>query len=645
MKVIKRILQKRTLANILLLGVGLFYFSSCSNTLNVVPDNVATIDHAFANTVEAEKYLFTCYSYIPSDGTTQGNVGLLAGDEIWIPNFRQYFQAANWTTIARGLQNTSNPADNYWDGRGEGKDLFEALRHCNIFLENVENPDKVRDLPLDKRTRWIAEVKFLKAYYHFILLRMYGPIPLIKENIPIAAPPEDVRILRRPVDECVDYIAGLLDESYQGLPAVIYNRNDELGRITKPINRAIKTRLLLLAASPLFNGNTDYSDFKNKDGEKLFNDSYDASKWQKAADAAKEAITDAEAAGNKLYYYLNPVFEMSDTTMTQMSIRGAVTERWNDEIIWGLSNSRANTLQRAGMPLLTTTMGSSSAYASLAPPLKIVQEFYSSNGVPINEDKLLDFRDIKKLRIATNDERVNFEVRYETARINFDRENRFYASIGFDGGKWLTSDLPARRDYDAYTVKAKLGQISAGSVMGLYSETGYFTKKVVNWESTFAANSTIREYPWPEVRLADVYLMYVEALNEASGPVDDVHKYLNLIRKRAGLESVTDSWRKYSTNPAKPTTKDGMREIIHRERLIEMAFEGSRFWDLRRWKKAAEMLNAPITGWDVNQKDGAAYYQLKTIFQQQFIAPRDYLWPIRIDELTVNTNLVQNPGW
>ena len=632
-----------------LLTIALFlpvlFGGSCTNSLDIIPDNVATIDHAFANTVEAEKYLFTCYSYLPNSGTTEGNVGLLAGDEIWIPDFRNYFQAATWTVIARGLQNSGEPAANYWDGFQEGKDLFEALRHCNIFLENVADLSKVRDLSVDKRSRWLAEVKFLKAYYHFFLLRMYGPIPIIDQNIPISAPPEDVRIKRRPVDECVEYIGRLLDESYNDLPLVINNKNDELGRITRPINRAVKAKLLLLAASPLFNGNPDYASFTNKDGEQLFNTQYDEAKWKLAADAAKAAIDDAEAAGHKLYHYTTPEFQMTDTTMTQMSIRGSVTERWNDEVVWGLSNSRASTLQRAGQPLLHSNMGSSSAFASLAPTLKVVQQFYTRNGVPIEEDKTLDFTDIKRLRIATPAERVNFEVRYETAAINFDRENRFYASVGFDGGKWLTADLPARKDYDAYTVKAKVGQISAGSVMGLFSETGYFVKKIVNWESTFAANASIREYPWPEIRLADVYLMYAEALNETSGPVEDVHKYLNLIRERAGLEPVTEAWRKYSSNPLKPSTKEGMRAIIRRERLIELAFEGSRFWDLRRWKEAAKELNGPITGWDINQKDAAAYYQVRTIFQQRFVAPRDYLWPIRLMEMTVNSNLVQNPGW
>ncbi|WP_029906877.1 RagB/SusD family nutrient uptake outer membrane protein [Prevotella sp. 10(H)] len=626
----------------LLLAIALFY-SSCSNFLDIVPDNVATLDHAFSNTVEAEKYLFTCYSYIPNNADISNNPGMVSGDEFWL---NDQYAPYTWNLIAKGQQNSANPAANCWDGFQNGIESFKAIRHCNTFIENVSDLNKVRDLQLDKRMRWLAEVKFLKAYYHFHLLRHYGPIPLIDKNLPISATPEEVKVKRKPVDECVDFIVNLLDECYEDLPTKILSENDEAGRITKPINRAIKARVLLLAASPLFNGNTDYRNFTDKDGVLLFNTTEDVSKWQKAADAAKEAIDIAEQTGNKLYYYTSPKFQMTDTTMIQMSIRGAVTERWNDEVVWGLSDRRADGIQRDAQAHLSKDWGSGEAHGYLAPTLKIIQQFYTSNGVPITEDKFLNFNDIGRLRTATNAERVNFEVRYETARINFDRENRFYASVGFDGGKWLTADLAAQIDYEALVVKGKKGQISSGEILGFNSQTGYYPKKLVNWESVFKANSTgIRQYPWPEVRLADIYLMYAEALNEIQGPVEDVHKYLDLIRKRAGLESVADSWKKYSTNPAKPTTKEGMREIIRQERLIELCFEGHRFWDLRRWKKAAEVLNAPVTGWDVTQKDAPAYYQVVTYYQQKFVAPRDYLWPIRIDELSVNLNLVQNPGW
>lgn len=643
MKRIERLQSIKKQANILVVLVLAFFYSSCSDFLDIVPDNVSTLDHAFSNTVEAEKYLFTCYSYIPHNNEIGRNPAMLSGDEFWVNELRS---TKTWDIIAKGLQNTANPAANCWDGFDDGIESFKAIRHCNTFLENVGDLNKVRDLSLDKRTRWLAEVKFLKAYYHYHLLRHYGPIPIIDKNLPISVSPEDVRVKRMPVDECVEFIVNLLDECYEDLPTIVLQETDEAGRITKPINRAIKARVLLLAASPLFNGNSDYKNFVDLDGIALFNPTEDVDKWQKAADAAKEAIEIAEQVGNKLYYYTAPKFAMTDTTMIQMSIRGAVTERWNDEVIWGLSGRRANEIQRNAQAYLTKDWGQTDAHGFLAPTLKVVQQFYTFHGVPIEEDKLLDFSDIKKLRAATRAERVNFEERYETARINFDRENRFYASVGFDGGKWLTADLAAQIDYEAMSVKGKKGQVSSGEVMGLFSQTGYYAKKLVNWESVFRSNSTgMREYPWPEIRLAELYLMYAEALNEVEGPVDDVHKYINRVRDRAGLESVEDSWRKYSNNPAKPTTKEGMREIIHRERLIELSFEGQRFWDLRRWKKAAEILNAPVTGWDVTQKDAPAYYQVVTYYQQKFVAPRDYLWPLRIDELSVNLKLVQNPGW
>lgn len=146
--------------------------------------------------------------------------------------------------------------------------------------------------------------------------------------------------------------------------------------------------------------------------------------------------------------------------------------------------------------------------------------------------------------------------------------------------------------------------------------------------------------------MADLYLMYAEALNETlASPSADVYEYINKIRTRAGLQTVQTSWTTYSNNPGKYTSKEGMREIIQQERLIEMAFEGSRYWDIKRWKRAAEMFNQSITGWSVYQPTASEYYRVRTIFNQNFVAPRDYLWPLRTYDLTVNPKLVQNPGW
>lgn len=634
------------IAGVLTMLLAALTLNSC-NYLDIVPDNVATIDNAFTNEIEAEKYLYTCYTFLPELGNLSGNPALVSGDEIWMAYPRLLPQAQTWDYIARNLQNSNNPVANYWDGQMEGQPYFQAIRECNTFIENVSDLSKVPDLTLDKRSRWLAEVKFLKAYYHFFLLRMYGPIPITDRNIPISATAEEMRVVREPVDKCVKYISDLLDECYNDLPLTIRVKA-EYGRINKPINRAIKARLLLMAASPLFNGNSDFANFKDEYGNPYFNQESDPAKWEVAAEAAKQAIDVAEEAGHELFYFTQSMssFPLSETSLTQMSIRHAVCERWNKEIVWGLSDSRVNALQNSCMPRLTSEMSVNLCAIALAPTLKIAQQFYTKNGVPIEEDETLDFSTINELREATDEEVYNFDMRYQTARLNYDREDRFYACMGFDGGKWLMSDITSRDDADTYVVRAKKNQIAAGNPLGLHSESGYFIKKLVHWDSTFyETNNSTKEYPWPAVRLADLYLMYAEALNECEGPVNDVHKYLNLVRERAGLKSVTESWTLYAKNKDKPTTKEGMRDIIRRERLNEMCFEGSRLWDLKRWKTASTELNNPITGWDFNQAETIDYYQVNTVFQQKFVTPRDYFWPIRAYELTVNPDLVQNPGW
>jgi hypothetical protein len=152
------------------------------------------------------------------------------------------------------------------------------------------------------------------------------------------------------------------------------------------------------------------------------------------------------------------------------------------------------------------------------------------------------------------------------------------------------------------------------------------------------------DYPWPEIRLADLYLSYAEALNESTGPNAEAYQYINMVRARAGLNTVQSSWSTYSIDNTKYTTKIGFRDIIQQERLIELAFEGHRYWDLRRWKKATQVLNAPIKGWDLNQADAASYYK-EVIIHNQAFKTRDYFWPIEINELLANRKLVQNPGW
>lgn len=636
--------MKNNVVKVLGLWALVSTFASCQDYLDVVPDNVATIDNAFTLRNEAERYLFTCYSYLPGNGDALSNTGFLAGDEVWIPFAQRELLGNNWH-IARGSQTVNSPLVNIWGGG-----MWRAIRDCNIFLENVSDESKVVDLTSNERSRWLGEALFLKAYYHFLLMRAYGPIPIIRDNLDIDATAEEVRAEQRPVDEVVDYVVSLLDSATNmQLPSIISDRANELGRITRPIVLAVKANVLLTAASPLFNGNSDYASFYNTNGEQLFSQIEDNSKWERAATAALEAIQAAEAAGFRLYTFnANQYgqFTLSDTTIIQMSIRNGFNERWQTEHIWANPNSTAWSIQRDAMPLLSSDGAISDAREHLAAPLKIAEMFYTKNGVPIMEDRTLDFTNRYTLRTAEHDERFNIREGYQTARLNFDREPRFYASLGFDGGVWFKFDTPSLTDENTYVLEGKATQLSGANTYGWMNETGYFLKKLVNWEQAFTASGvSYQSYPWPDIRLSDVYLAYAEAANEAYGPSAEVFQYLDRIRERAGLEGVEASWANYSTNAGKPGTKEGLRDIIHQERMIELAFEGKRFWDLRRWKKSVQYLNQNITGWSVGQSVATDYYQVRTIFTQTFVAPRDYLWPIQESELIVNPNLVQNLGW
>lgn len=661
MKVIIFNIQQQRMATLpfrigaLLLAIGLTLgVASCDDYLDVVPDDVTTIDNAFSLANEAEKYLFTCYSYIPKNGDGWYNIGMMAGDEIWLPNSATFRNNNFAFALAQGGQTANAPVLDAWTGASNGalggpaKRLFAGIRSCNIFLENVIDPNKVPDLDLDRRTRWIGEVEFLKAYYHFHLFRMYGPIPIIDKNVPIDADIEASYVSRQPVDSCVNYMSRLLDASIEKLPNEVQIRSQEAGRITKPVALALKAKLWVTAASPLFNGNPDYAGFVDKEGVNLFPGSYDLSKWEKARDASKAAIESAETLGYELHQYTDDQYNLSDVTKTQLSIRQAVSSPWNSEIIWGNTNSQFQWYnQNLCQAVLTGDLGNNrlTVPGAWEIPIKIARMFYTENGVPIEEDKTLDFSNYEVLRTATADEGFNIKEGYTTARLNFDRELRFYADLGFDGGMWYKRDAGSNeKKYFAQTKYNDPGGIPSNSA---WNETGYYAKKLVNWEMQFIdrTNSTFKAYPWPEIRLADVYLLYAEALNEVEPGSAEAIAYLDKIRERAGLPGVVESWTNFSSSPDKYTTQEGLREIIHRERLIELALEGHRFWDLRRWKKAAEELNKDITGWNYQGTTSSAYHRETHIYSQTFVTPRDYLWPIGAANTRQNPKLVENPGW
>mgnify|MGYP002344973792 CR=1 FL=1 len=627
--------------------------------LDVVPNDTATLDHAFSNRSVTEKFLRTCYSHLP-DPT----------DPFYYPAYFTSRDEFDWGLetrggnrpggkISEGLQNTNDPFQNYWSGSQGGNSLYIGIRDCNTFLENIHTP---KDIQPEEKTKWIAEVKFLKAYFHFFLMQLYGPVVLAKENFPLDASAEEVRVYREPVDECVDYIVELLNEAIPDLPLTLPDAASEQGRITKTIALGIKAKVLTWAASPIFNGNTDYKGWVDNRGKQLISDTYDPSKWERAATAIKNAIDTCHLAGLKLYefnkYATANCYNMNDSLVQLMTIRKAITEdiEKNTGVIWatqeafgsgksGLSEAVLGDMLREFFPWLYAQ--DQNMYTGYYQASWYMGElFYTNNGVPMDEDKNFDYANRYELQLATpGDKHESYIPTGETTvKMHFNREPRFYADLGFDRGYFelATTAMNGGASFTPF-VRMRQGEIYSRCL-------GYVPKKIIAYESASSqgdANKsyTAYDYRFPLLRLSDLYLLYSEALNEVKGaPDDEVYYWIDQVRKEAGLKGVVESWRNASTNSDKPATKNGMREIIQKERLIELAFEGQRFWDVRRWKIADKYWSLPPMRW-ADARTVEEYYVPTKYGQSRQVTFKDYLYPLKDYDIRVNSNLVQTYGW
>jgi hypothetical protein len=630
--------------------------TACGEWLDVVPDGVATLDMAFNSRVQTLKYLATCYSYTPKNGGS-ADPAILGSDEIWTRNtthFANRFSVAG-LDISNGMQNASNPVLARWG------DLYQGLRVCNTFLDNI---GKVPDLSATEREQWTAEIKVLKAYYHFCLVQMYGPVPIIRENMPVNVDVYSVKVEREPVDECFQYIVELIDEACDGsmLPLVSLDPASEMGRITKPIALSLKAKILMTAASPLFNGNNDQATLKNHDGTLLFNTTFDPEKWVTAMAACRDAIDMCdETRAISLYKYKNEGLRYTDVIATDLTLRNAFNLRWNSDIIWGNTQMIAipsnGGMIHASIPKLNPNYVNSNDLCQwLGTPIKIAKMFYTKNGVPLEEDNTRDIGDIYNLRTAQDEDQLYIRKGRTTVDLHFDREPRFYAWVGFDGGVWFGAGQYNDKDPSSLRYLGfKMGETDGSQGQGNW--TGYIPKKYIPFEAQLNAVNSISSpsYAWPAIRLSDLYLLYSEAINEVEGPnglhSGELFHYIDLVRNRAGLKGVKESWDSYTDNP-KYNTKDGMRQIIQQERLIELAFEGQRFWEIRRWKTAPSIYHTPLEGWNMTASilDGTEEEVNRLMYQPQFLLEqkfgiRDYFWPIRTSDIEINPNLVQNIGW
>ena len=294
----------------------------------------------------------------------------------------------------------------------------------------------------------------------------------------------------------------------------------------------------------------------------------------------------------------------------------------------------------------------------LGASMKMVETFYTEHGLPITEDK--QWVASKYAMSRETDERYNNVVKLnsEVLGLHLRREPRFYANIAADRTIWYRMTLVgSKQEYAGREVKAyqnetfgtKLTRIDNSTPQNL---SGYWVKKYLR------SDITLRYYTQYDnsekggiiFRLPDLYLAAAEAWNEyLDKPDNRVYAPLNKVRERAGILDVQEAWANYARNPEKVNTKTGMRNIIRQEWNIEFAFEGRRFWNLRRWMTAPEELNTPQYGWNVLGSTSQLFYHnfegpVIVWSKRKFTAPKDYFFPIQSEEVLIS-GCVQNPGW
>lgn len=618
---------------------GVLSYTSCSDYLDVIPAEADAEKNEWRDFDAARRYLYSCYSYMPNPRAGTGSLDLFTADEVITA-----FEHETFAHFPKGNYTASNTVISYWTT------LFQGIRQCYNLLDNVDN---VPGMEASDKQVYKAEATFLIAYYHYLLLRSYGPTMLIDGTIALNTSVADFPE-RRPYDECVQRIAGKFDEAI-ALGLLERQEGTDYGRATKAAALALKARMYLYAASPLFNGGkTHYTDADaddvsaalatktTSDGTPLFNTTYDASKWQIAADATLAAITEAEGQGVKLY----TAADAGDVASllpneNQRAVRMAITDRNTKEIIWASTRQEgAYDFQHKTVPFNDNP---TTGWNGVAPTWTMLNMFYTADGLPISADTNYPYRSNMMAYDGTQETENGTG---NTLNFNIGREPRFYAWVSFHNGFYELQTKTNERSGGS-TESKLLTKFRKNDNCGIkerknnYSPTGYLNKKGVHPRYS-RVNASLIQYPWPMIRLAELYLNYAEIKVEQND-LATAKVYLNKVRERAGIPTVEAAWAKVGKANL---TQDEMRQIVRQERTIELYLENHRFWDVRRWLLGTKYFNVRHQGMNIEGTTDAAFFQLKEVnVTRKFNTPAHYLMPIPSTELEKSGKLVQNPGY
>ncbi len=656
--------------------------ASCDSFFDINLKDQATLEDTMSRSATVRRYLAHLYSYIPRDENTRAYEGgtVLRSDESL--NAKSQYETY-WYKVRRGEygpDNTNSEANgNIW------KRYYVAINECTTFLNNVDldredTPQLVQQMK--------GEARFLRAFYYFVLLRHYGPVIIWGDQ----AADQNVRaesLDRNTLEENLDFIVGELDKAIELLypevndPGLGLSLASNKGRVTKGAAMALKARVLLYAASPLYNGQNGtglFSGLQNHDGKELF-PAYDALKWDAVWQAAKDVIDLGRYQLTVSHDAAKSDFQNAAASYQTVWFQGWETNR---EIIWGwwyrawgdeslgqgcdiaYAAPAGGRIALAGYSLNSPSLKLVDAYPMWETGRYPVLDYEMSGGLLDLSRPIVDEASGYKASGWTDNYQQEIDVDPSWAKpfrahnSTVGRDARYYANFVPNGFWWPSSTTngggPVR-----FTCYNSPEASSPYSPTDACNRVGYVWRRMYKAENPLkdlTADYQSMRYIYPAFRLAEVYLTYAEACNERNSRMsDEAVRYVDLVRARAGLCGLREAYPDIDFDSADGlstvsgvtrTGREWLRWMILQERMCEFAFEGQRHYDMMRWMKAMREYNTE--NWTLhvtaeNYEDSYQRVKDDYIGERPVFRERDYLFPFSTAQLSEMTNFTPNPRW
>ena len=613
-------MKSNYMKRIMFAAVAALTMSSCDSFLDTSPEDLRSPDQIYETYSSTQNAMFGVYSYI-RDTYPFGMPDTYSTSDVDVAY-------TNVHTFDMGVWSASSAQYDKW------YTFYKAIREATYFLQNVDKCPDPR-LTYDTREQWKAEVRCVRAYYYAQLMRM-----LLKDEQPDFTGTDMFRA-RNTWDECVEWITDEFTDLIENSALPLKSEGETYARMNRGIAKAYLARVLLQSASPQFNGNPKYANVRNADGTPLFSATYDKNKWELARQAALSLIKD----GN---YDLVKVLYESGANMGEIdpytSYKSVFTTSQNKEMIFSYLED-GGTIDKRLAPNSNGGWG-----GGYNPTQEIVDAYAMSETgrFPItgyaDEDRTTPIIDPEAgYKEAGYSQFTNPCENKERKTYNMfvGREPRFYVSIVYGGMSWF---IPKKAGERIYLEMYKNGNNGPDASHNHFS-TGYNMAKLAMPEYEASPTKNVkRELPY--IRYAEILLNYVEATIEVGDLKDpNMLTYWNAVRNRAGLKNIEEAY------PEAMEDQDKLRELIHRERRVEFAFEGINFYDCRRWLTAEATekgnihgMNIQATGTPGKEEYPDAFFQ-RTVIEKRVFTPSFYLFPIPQSAINKNQDLVQNYKW